>query len=428
MLFDPSSEVRRSFRLGVVLGLFRSGVVLALILLGVAHTALAQNPLVNPFKRGAKDSQEVGVLKPEHGPWMIFAHSFEGEQAKDDATKLAKEIQRDLGLPTFVMEKKFDYSTKVLGSGYREDGTQKVMKYRDSRVVSGYAVMAGEFDSIDHPSVSQILEKIKTYQPKSLASENAEGDGKKKEDSNDSVRSAKKWLSGFSKDKPKGPLEHAFMTRNPLLPPDFFQSPDLEKFVYDMNRQPGYNEHSLLECKGKYTVRVLTFRGESEFVSWGKSTSEDPQSQGPTALEQAAERAYIAMKALRSAGYDAYQFHDREQSIVCVGGYDQLGSADSQNRFVYSPEIRAVIERFSTDGQMADTSKYDLNFGKAVQPRLLLDLVDQRKIPELYQGTRQEQLAYYSKLSIGFDIKPTPMAIPRYNASRIYAGSRLGGK
>jgi hypothetical protein len=134
------------------------------------------------------------------------------------------------------------------------------------------------------------------------------------------------------------------------------------------------------------------------------------------------------MKALREAGYEAYQFHDREQSIVTVGGFDQLGTTDANNRFVYSEGIRAVIERFSSDGQLADTSKYDLNLGKAVQPRLLLDLVDQRKIPELYKGSRQEQLAYYSKLSVGFDLKPTPMAIPRYSASRIYAGSRLGGK
>jgi len=198
--------------------------------------------------------------------------------------------------------------------------------------------------------------------------------------------------------------------------------------VYDMNRQPGYNEHSLLDCKSKYTVRVLTFRGDSEFVSWGKSTSGDEQGQGPSALEQAAERAYIAMKALRVAGYEAFQYHDREQSIVTVGGFDQLGTTDSSNRFVYAADIRAVMERFSTDGQLADTSRFDLNFGKAVQPRLLLDLVDQRKIPELYQGSRKEQLAYYSKLAVGFDLKPTPMAIPRYSASKIYAGSRLGGK
>lgn len=402
---------------------------LAMILFGVGseESALAQATLVNPFKRTSRESQEVAVLKPEHGPWMIFVESFEGDKAREQAEILGKEIQKELGLAAFVMEKKFDYSSRVLGSGYREDGTQKVMKYRDSRVVSGYALMAGEFDSIDHPSIPQVLERVKTFQPKTLSAEEAGLEGGQGVDSVQGVRSAKKWLSGFSKEKPRGPLEHAFMTRNPMLPPDFFQSPDLEKFVYDMNRQPGYSEHSLLDCKNKYTVRVLTFRGDSEFVSWGKSSSGEG-TDGPSALEQAAERAYIAMKALRVAGYEAYQYHDREQSIVTVGGYDQLGGTDANNRFVYSPEIRAVIERFSSDGRIADTSQFDLNFGKAVQPRLLLDLVDQRKIPELYQGTRQEQLAYYSKLSVGFDIKPTPMAIPRYNASRIYAGSRLGGK
>jgi hypothetical protein len=403
--------------------------VLAIFSQGLSGVAVGQSGLVNPFKRGGRDTQEVATLKPENGPWMIFAYSFEGEKASEQAAALAKEIQRDLGLPSFVMEKKFDYSSKVLGSGFREDGTQKVMKYRDSRVVSGYAVMAGEFDSIDHPSVPQVLEKIKTYQSKSLSAEAGGSTDKSKADEADNVRSAKKWLSSFSKEKPKGPLENAFMTRNPLLPIDFFQSPDLEKFVYDMNRQPGYNEYSLLDCKHKYTVRVLTFQGESEFVSWGKSSSAgEGRAAESTALEQAAERAYIAMKALREAGYEAYQFHDREQSIVTVGGFDQLGTTDANNRFVYSEGIRAVIERFSSDGQLADTSKYDLNLGKAVQPRLLLDLVDQRKIPELYKGSRQEQLAYYSKLSVGFDLKPTPMAIPRYSASRIYAGSRLGGK
>jgi len=428
MVLDNSKNIRRFAEIFCKNARASACLALAMIAMVWIDVANGQSPLINPFKRAAKESQDVATLKPEHGPWLIFAYSFEGDKAKEQATNLAKEIQRDLGLAAFVMEKKFDYSAKVLGSGYREDGTQKVMKYRDSRVVSGYAVMAGEFDSIDNPSVPGILDRVKTYQPKTLASEETGQGDKSKSEEVDNVRSAKKWLSGFSKEKPKGPLEHAFVTRNPLLPPDFFQSPDLEKFVYDMNRQPGYNEHSLLDCKSKYTVRVLTFRGDSEFVSWGKSTSGDEQGQGPSALEQAAERAYIAMKALRVAGYEAFQYHDREQSIVTVGGFDQLGTTDSSNRFVYAADIRAVMERFSTDGQLADTSRFDLNFGKAVQPRLLLDLVDQRKIPELYQGSRKEQLAYYSKLAVGFDLKPTPMAIPRYSASKIYAGSRLGGK
>ena len=149
------------------LSLFLSGI-------GSEELACAQSPLANPFKRTVRESQEISTLKPEHGPWMIFVHSFEGDKAKEQATLLGKEIQKEFNLPAFVMEKKFDYSTKVLGSGYREDGTQKVMKYRDSRVVSGYALLAGEFDSIDHPSIPQILERVKTFQSKTLASEASE--------------------------------------------------------------------------------------------------------------------------------------------------------------------------------------------------------------------------------------------------------------
>jgi hypothetical protein len=84
--------------------------------------------------------------------------------------------------------------------------------------------------------------------------------------------------------------------------------------------------------------------------------------------------------------------------------------------------------RFGPSNQLKNTNEYGLNFGPAIQPRLLFDLVDQRKIPELNQGTRKEQIETFKKLSIGFDVRPTPMAVPRYQTSRIYAGAKLGGK
>lgn len=421
--------MRRSNRWNGVTFIY-SIVCIATLFAGFSDEVGAQTPLSGIFRRGVKETKAVLDLKPENGPWLIFAHSFEGDKAKESAQALAQEIQRDLGLPAFLLEKKFDYSAPVPGSGIREDGSQKVMRYRDAKVVDGYAVLVGEFDSLEHPSVSPMLERVKSYQAKSLMEEDAaNAGGAKEQGSEENIKRAKKWLSSLSKDKNAGPMKGAFMTRNPLLPIEFFQSPELEKFVYDMNRQPGYNEHSLLDCKGKYTVRVVTFRGDSELLSWGQGGKEGSGGvEGGSALEQAAERAYIVMKALRAAGYEAYQFHDRDQSIVTVGGFDSLGAADTNNRFIYTQGIRDVIDRFAPKGQMADTSEYNLNFGPAVQPRLLLELVDQRKIPELYEGSRKEQLVYFSKLSVGFDLRPTPMAVPRYNASRIYAGARLGGR
>ena len=98
------------------------------LFVGMASDAFGQSALGGIFKRGGKDGKQVSDLKPEHGPWLIFAYAFEGEDAKVDAQALAQELQRELGLATFLLEKKFDYSAPVLGSGIREDGSQKVMK------------------------------------------------------------------------------------------------------------------------------------------------------------------------------------------------------------------------------------------------------------------------------------------------------------
>lgn len=387
--------------------------------------AEADPPFANMFRKNDSKQASVSELKPEHGPWLIFAASFDGPQAKQKAEALAQDLQRDHGLPAFIMNKKFDFTELMYGSGIREDGRQKVMKYRDRKVVESYAVLVGEFDSTENPGLKSTLDNVKTLKPKSLIS-NAE-DAEKQDASN--VKVFRNLLRSASKDKTPGPLETAFVTRNPLLPLDFFQAPDMEKFVYDLNRDPGYNEHSLLDCKGKYTVRVMTFRGDDQFISWGRSQSAgdkqgDPDK--PSALEISAEQAYLATKALRRVGIDAYQFHDRTQSIVTVGSFDNLGTTDASNQFQYSPEIQKVIAKFGPSSNMRDTGEFGLNFGPALQPKLLFDLVPQKEIPELTGGTRQERQDYFKKLSIGFDVRPTPMAVPRYHASRIYAGAKLG--
>ncbi|MFO0011637.1 MAG: hypothetical protein ACK553_02760 [Planctomycetota bacterium] len=365
----------------------------------------------------------MSELKPEHGPWLIFAASFEGPQAKEKAEALAQDLQRDHGLNAFVMNKKFDFTEVMNGSGIREDGRPKVMKYRDSKVVVSYAVLVGEFDSTENPNLKSTLENVKTLKPKSLMAPGAEPE---KQDATN-VKGFRTLLRKATKER--GPLETAFVTRNPLLPIDFFQAPEMEKFVYDLNRDPGYNEHSLLDCKGKYTVRVMTFRGDDQFVSWGRNPTQgdknaDPDK--PTALELAAEQAYLATKALRRVGVDAYQFHDRNYSIVTIGSFDTLGAADANNQFQYSPEIQKVLAKFGPSSNLRDTSEFGLNFGPAVQPKLLFDVVPQKEIPELNSGTRLERLEYFRKLSIGFDVRPTPMAVPRYHTSRIYAGAKLG--
>jgi hypothetical protein len=410
---------------------FHVGAMAASVIAGAAFligpaAALADPPFGNLFKRGTAGNSAPAVqeLRPEHGPWLIFASSFEGSNAKTKAYELANDLQKDFGLTTFVMPKKFDFTELVPGSGIREDGRQKVMKYRDAKVKEGYAVLVGEFDSTESPSLKSTLDNVKSLKPKSLSDPN--GPAEKAE--TDPIKAFKNSMRSMGKEKTPGPLQTAFVTRNPMLPADFFQAPEMEKLVYELNQEPGYNEFSLLNCKGKYSVRVATFRGEDSFVSWGRANENKSGDNGEemTELEKAAERAYMTVKALRAAGYEAYQFHDVNQSIVAVGSFDELGSTDANNQFVFIQGIQEIVSRFGPSSVVKNTNDYGVNFGPAVQPRLLYDLVDQKLIPELNQGTQKEKLDYFRKLSIGFDMRPTPMAVPRYKTSRIYAGSILG--
>ena len=60
--------------------------------------------------------------------------------------------------------------------------------------------------------------------------------------------------------KQNGPLANAFITRNPLLPEDYFvPKGGLDELVVKMNKNVKY---SLLDCPGKYTVQVAHFTGE----------------------------------------------------------------------------------------------------------------------------------------------------------------------
>ena len=56
----------------------------------------------------------------------------------------------------------------------------------------------------------------------------------------------------------------AFMTTNPLLPREYFVPKGIDKFVVDMNKGV---KHSLLDCKGKYTVKVATFTGQNVLLT-----------------------------------------------------------------------------------------------------------------------------------------------------------------
>lgn len=376
--------------------------------------------------RGKDNLDSATELQAEHGPWLILAASFEGAGSKERAQRLARELKDSFQLQAYVMPKTFDYTQSLLGNGMTESGAPKKMRYKDRKVVEGFAVLVGNFDSIDSPAIKETLTYVKKLKPKVFATMQQSKDANATSVTVDEYRA---WLRNFGNNKEEqdaalGPMSSAFVTRNPKLPADYYQAPEVDRFVKKLNEESAVAEYNLLKCPGKFTVRVATFRGEDQFVSWGrsndgKSSKDNEQSQ----LEKSAENAMLATKALRAAGYEAYQFHDRTHSIVTVGSFNELGSQDAQRNFAYDPRIQKIVATFGASPKLVQSQ-----YGVGQVPKLLLgDLVAQKDIPELVKAKGKEQIEIFSKYAqIAFDVKPTPIAVPRYESRSIYAGSLLG--
>lgn len=359
-------------------------------------------------------------LKNEHGPWLIIAKNFEGDGAKKKAVQLAAELRNDFGLKAYCLPKYYDYTQTVQGAGFDKNGNEKRMKYLDERVIENCAVLVGDFATMDGTDINETLTMIKQINPKFFGTADA-ADADPKVSSTEYRNYLKRWVEKKDKKEYKpGPMEFAFKATNPLLPPDYYKSPEVDKFVRKLNEQKPYNENNLLDCKGKFTVRVLTLRGLNAYQTWGRS-DDSSEKEPSNALEKAAEQAYLFTRALRLAGYEAYQFHDRDHSLVAVGSFNTLGTTDSKNKFVYDPAILGVVSRFAGTGATVQSQ-----FGTSQAPRTLFQLVEQRTIPELREGDRKTQLEYFTKLSTPFDLVPTPMTVPKLEASFLYSNFTMG--
>jgi hypothetical protein len=78
----------------------------------------------------------------------------------------------------------------------------------------------------------------------------------------------------------------------------------------------------------------------------------DPQLRGverESRLVEAADNAHRLTEALRRAGWQAWEFHDRDSSIVCVGAVDQLAVPTAAGRPEPHPEIARIVKALGPD-------------------------------------------------------------------------------
>ena len=264
-----------------------------------------------------------------------MATTFRGEGAREDARRLVHELREKNKLDAYTHEKSFDYTGNQQGLGLKPDGTPKKMRYANAEEVIEVAVLVGEFASFDDPRGQKMLAKIKSLRPESLSG----GSGKSQ-----SFSDFRK-LVGLDKNTSKGPMHLAFVIPNPLLPEDFFTRQEVDKFVLEMNAGVTY---SLLDCPSRYSVRVATFTGAGTFdqkaiAGGGKDAKLESR------LVEAAEKAHQLTESLRKNGWQAWEFHDRESSIVCVGSVEQILLPQGTGAASVNPEITRIVNALGPD-------------------------------------------------------------------------------
>ncbi len=287
------------------------------------------------FSQDSIDPKAMFPLAESDGPWLVLATTFRGEGAREDARRLVQELRGAHKLKAYTHEKSFDFTGNQRGLGLNPDGTPKKMRFAKAEQVTEVAVLVGDFASFDDARGQKMLAKIKGLQPESLSG----GSGKSQ-----SFADFRRMM-GLDKNAAKGPMHLAFVIPNPLLPEDFFTRQQVDKFVLDMNADV---TNSLLDCPGRYSVRVATFTGVGTFDQKAiEAGGEEVEFQGR--LVEAAEKAHRLTETLRRKGWQAWEFHDRDSSIVCVGSIDQLAVPQADGAMATHPEIVRIVKELGPD-------------------------------------------------------------------------------
>jgi hypothetical protein len=170
------------------------------------------------------------------------------------------------------------------------------------------------------------------------------------------------------------------------LPKEYFAARGIDKLVVEMNKGV---DNSLLDCRAKYSVKVATFNG-SVLIHQGQIREVEKGKPLESRLAQAAEKAHKLTTELRKKGWEAYEFHDRESSIVCIGHFDTVGMPRADGKIEIDPDIHKIMDTFGA-------SKEGLAAGESLKPKHLV--------------------------GIPLDIQPIPVEVPKRSISADYQRS-----
>ncbi len=313
---------------------------------------------------------------------MIFAGSFAGDGAQEDAAKLALEMRKRWQLPSYTYSEHYDFRGSVDGLGLTPDGQRLQMKHRLPIEYDEVAVLIGNFPTFNDPKLQQVLHFVKHCQPAAVDPKASERPSTLRYAG---LRAFHRKLTGDKKKLAKGPLGQAFATRNPLLPEEFFSPKGIDPLVQSMNHDV---KHSLLRCPGRYSVRIATFSG-TVVIDQQRIQQIEQTGRMEARLAQAAEKAHELTERLRQRGIEAYEFHDRHESLVTVGSFSSVGTPRADGKTEINPAILRIMQTYGAE---------------------------QRALP----GQALAGLMPKSIAGITLDVQPIPVEVPRDSIARAY--------
>jgi hypothetical protein len=351
-------------------------------------------------------------LSDTNGPWLVMATSFSGDEGEAQARELVLELRSKFRLPAYYYGMTFEMEGGNPGRGIDEHGAPIKKRYNRGNIVVEHAVMVGEFPTIDDAEAQKLLKQIKEITPETLKIEQ----GEENTQSLAGIRQFQNMVREQINPKEKrGPMGHAFLTRNPILPKEYFVPQGVDNEVAKWNEGL---EYSLMKCPGKYSIRVATFRGRIMF-----QTGEDEQTNNKTRaakekdpLVEAAKNAHLLAAALREKGWEAYEFHDRHESYVTVGSFDDGQQFEDGSVALAGSEAQTIVNTF---GAATPNNIFEK---PAAQDQQLEELQKQR-FSNLFSQHGQTFAGLHPKRFVGlpFDIIPEPVYVPKKSISSTYA-------
>jgi hypothetical protein len=316
---------------------------------------------------------------------MILAASFEGERAMHQAHELVLELRKSYKLNAYLHARQFDFTKPERGLGLTEDGRPKMMRHKKAAKELEVAVLVGDFDSVDDPRAHRALDAIKHAEPACLKLSRHAPTSQQYA----ALRAAYQRITVDDERRKMGPMRAAFVTANPMLPKEFFVSSGLDPVVVEMNRGV---QHSLLDCPGKISVKVATFRGDSTMPLREKQIEQVEEQAPSNHLVYAALKAHALTVALRERGYEAYEFHDRHESVVSVGSFESVGAPMPDGTTELHPGIHRIMQEFGAE-----------------------------RTPWPRAGAEKDAVVGKKLGEVHFDIQPVPILVPQTSIAGDYA-------